>query len=308
MPRMLASALLSLLLLLSIALPGVLAEWSVSTISERYAPAVVRITALDEAGRTVGSGSGFFIDNRGSVATNYHVLEKASKAVVRTVKGEEGEVLEITHADPEVDLLIAETSFSNNLFVTLGDSDKVLVGENVLVMGNSPGWEGTLSLGTITHLRKASNLSLIQVSAPILPGCSGAPVFNTSGETIGVATAYLDTAHFVVPAKSLHSLKVHRSPVSELTETSVKIEASLVNNTVVELLVREETGGFSERTRATSKSGRHPPLTVYFKNGESVFCDRVWKEGGTVFLVAQGKRFAVGYDLDLIDVKKSFLQ
>jgi hypothetical protein len=307
MPRTLVSALLSVLLLLTVGLPGAHAEWSISGISERFAPAVVKITALDETGRAVASGSGFFLNQRGALATSYHVLEMASRVIVRTVKGSEGYVLEITHADPASDLIIAETSHRNTLPVTLGNSDKVLVGERILIMGNSPGWEGTLSSGIITHVRMAGNLTLIQVSAPILPGCSGAPVFNISGEVIGIATAYLDTAHFVLPANSLRSLKVHRSPVSALREASVKIEASLVNDTLVELVVKEETGHFTEKAGAISSSGSPPPLTVYFKSGKRVLCDLVWKEGGTVFLVVQGKRFAVGYDLDLIDVKRSLL-
>ncbi|MFO7461365.1 MAG: S1C family serine protease, partial [Desulfatiglandales bacterium] len=115
MSRIFASALLLSVLLLSVPLPDTLAEWSVSAISEQYAPSVVRITALDQAGRTVGSGSGFFLNTRGSVATNYHVLEKSSKALVENARGEEGEVMEITHADPSADLLIAETSFRNTL-------------------------------------------------------------------------------------------------------------------------------------------------------------------------------------------------
>ena len=294
MPRMLAPALLSLVLLLSAGLPEVLAQWSISRISERYGPAVVKITALDGAGRAVGSGSGFFVNNRGSVATNYHVLEKASKVIVRTVKGEEAEVLEITHADPGVDLVIARTGLRTTLPAALGDSDKVFVGENVLVMGNSPGWAGTLSSGAISHVRKAGNLILLQISAAILPGCSGGPVFNTSGEVVGIAMAFLGPAHFALPVNYLQSLKVHHSPPNALREESVKLEASLVNNTVVEVLVKADPGP-------------HRPMTVSFKSGKKVFCDRVWIHGETLFLVARGKRFAVGYDLDLIDLKRSLL-
>jgi hypothetical protein len=307
MPRMLASALLSLLLLVSVGLPGVHAQGSISEIYERSAPAVVKITALDEAGRTVGSGSGFFIDNRGSVATNYHVLEKASKVMVQNMKGEHGEVLEITHADPAVDLVIAQTCYRNTPALTLGDSDKVLVGEHVLVIGNAPGQERKLSSGAITHLRKAGHLTLIQVSAAILPGFSGGPVFNVSGEVVGIATAFLGPAHFALPASCLRSLNLHRSPVNALRGASVKLEASLVDNTLVEVRVKQDRGYSPEKTRAGAPPDHHRPLTVYFKSGKKVLCDLAWKEGGTLFLVVHGKRFAVGYDLDLIDMKRSLL-
>jgi len=307
MPKIFASALFSLVLLFSIGLPRVFAEWSISEITERYAPAVVKITALDKAGGTVGSGSGFFVNDRGDVATNYHVLENASRAIVRTGKGDEGEILEITHSDPGLDLLIARTCFRNTLPVTFGDSDKVLLGQTVLVMGNSPGWERTLSSGTLTHIRKAGNLILLQITARILPGGSGGPVFNTEGEVIGIAAAYIDFAYFAVPVNYFRALKAEPAPVGALRGPSVKFAASLVDRTVVDVLVRGNVGDTLSRSAPASSAGGHSPLTVYFKSGRKVLCDRVWKEGETLFLVFHGKGFAVGYDLNLIDAKRSLL-
>lgn len=302
MPGMLA--LLFSFLLFSVALLPFFAEGSASKISGRFASSVVKITALDEAGRMVGSGSGFFINNRGSVATNYHVLEKASEAMVQTVNRDVGVVLEITHADPEVDLVITKTSFQNTVPVSIGDSDKVFVGDRVLVMGHSPGQERFLSSGTITHVRRAGPLTLIQMSAPILPGFSGGPVFNASGEVVAIATAFLEGAHFALPVNYLRTLKAHHTAPGAAGKTSVKLEAAFVNNTLVEVLVKEEPGPLPEKT---GQEGRLP-LTIYFRNGKKLLCDRVWQEGETLFLVVHGKNFAVGYGLDRIDLKKSFPQ
>jgi S1-C subfamily serine protease len=307
MPRIFASALLSLVLLLSVGLPRVLAEWSISRISERYAPAVVKITTLDEAGRMVGLGSGFFVNSQGFVATNHHVLERASRALVQTVKGETGEILEIARDDPGVDLLIARTSLRHTLPVAMGDSDKILLGESILIMGNSPGWEGTLSSGMITRVRRAGDLSLIQISARILPGCSGGPVFNTSGEVIAVATAFLDFARFAMPVNYLKNLRPEPSPLKALKGPSVKFEASLVGRTLVEVLVKHNFDSPPPQTLSLFVSGQNRPLTVCFKSGKRLFCDRVWEEGRTLFLVVRGKSFAVGYDEDLIDMRKSLL-
>jgi len=307
MVKAFSSALLALMTLLSVGLPQGFAERSFTSISERYAPAVVKITTLDQAGRTVGSGSGFFVNSRGDVATNFHVLEKASKALIQTAGGGKGEVLGITHADPGVDLLIAGTAFRNTPAVLLGDSDTVVEGESVLVLGNSPGWEGTFSTGVVTTIRKAGDLTLLQLSARILPGGSGGPVFNTTGEVIGIATAFSDFAHFAMPANYLRTLKAERSSVEALRGSSVKLEASVVNSTLLEVLVRQNPGDpVSKSTSASPADGRRP-LTVYFKSGKKVLCDWVWKEGETVFLVVHGKDFAVGYDLNLIDAKRSLL-
>jgi hypothetical protein len=308
MRRIFASTLLASIFLLFVGLPGSLAEWSISRISERYAPAVVKITTMDDTGRIVGSGSGFFVNSSGDVATNYHVLEHASKAVVKTVKGDQGEILEIARADPGVDLLIAGTSFRNTLPVTLGDSDGVIVGESVLIMGNSPGWEGTLSSGTISRIRKADNLSLLQVTAPILPGGSGGPVFSITGRVIGIATAFLDVAQFAVPVNYLKTLKAESSPLEGLRGSAVKLEAFLVDNTLVDVLVTGSHDVPVSRGMPSSSGDGHRPLTICFKNGKKVLCDWVWKEGGTLFLVFQGKHFAVGYDLNLIDVKRSLFR
>jgi hypothetical protein len=48
------------------------------------------------------------------------------------------------------------------------------------------------------------------------------------------------------------------------------------------------------------------PGTVYFKNGREVLCDTAWKEGGTVFLVIHGKGYAISYQEEEIEMKKSF--
>jgi Trypsin-like peptidase domain len=307
MTRISASILLSLVLLLSGGVPRVLADWSISKISERYAPAVVKIVALDEKDREVSSGSGFFVNNRGFVATNHHVLERASGALVQTAKGKTGEVLEIVRDDPGVDLVIARTSLQDTLPVAMGDSDKILVGESVLLMGNSPGWEGTLSSGMITHIRRAGDLKLIQISAPILPGCSGGPVFSVSGEVIAVATAFLDSADFAIPVNYLKNLRPKPSPLSALKEPSVKFDASLVDKTLVDLLVEKNPDRPPARTLSLFVGGQNQSLTVYFKSGRKLLCDRVWKNGRTLFLVVHGRRFAVGYDEDLINMKKSLL-
>jgi hypothetical protein len=148
---------------------------------------------------------------------------------------------------------------------------------------------------------------LLQVTARILPGGSGGPVFNISGEVIGIATAFVDLAHFAMPVNYLKSLQAEPSPLNALGGSSVKLEASLVNNTLVDVLVRQNLDDPTSRRTSVSTAGGHRPLTVYFKSGKKVLCDWVWKEGETLFLVFHGKRFAVGYDVNLIDTKRSLL-
>jgi len=283
---------------------------SISHLAEKYSTSVVAVIALDQENRTIRTGSGFFVDREGVIATSHHVLEGSAKAIVRVGDKEEGEVLDILGDDPGCDLLTAKTSLQNTFPIPFGDPYKIAEGEEVLIIGHSPGWERILSAGYILGSRKAANLELLQISAPLLAGCSGAPVLNKKGEVLGVAAAFAELSrelNFAVPIQYLRTLKPARTNWRSLQDKSVQFQASMADATVTEILVtrdrkREgESGGSPLQTKSASRPG-----TVYFKNGKEVLCDAAWKEAGTVFLVIHGKGYAVGYKEAEIDMKKSF--
>ena len=238
------------------------------------------------------------MDRQGVIATSYHVLEGAAKAVIRTGDGREAEVLDILKDDPGCDLLMAKTSLGKTSPIPFGDSSRIVLGEEVLIIGYSSGWEGTLSAGRFLGSKKAANLELLQISAPLVAGCSGAPVLNRKGEVLGVATAFADVSkelNFAVPVQYLRTLKPARTNWRSLREKSVQFQASMSDDTVSEILVTRDQKPAGERS-----------VTVYFKNGREVLCDAAWKEGRTLFLVMHGKGYAVGYDENEIDMRKSF--
>jgi len=283
---------------------------SISYLAEKYKSSVVAVDALDQEKRTIRTGSGFFVDRQGVVATSHHVLEGAAGAKVRIGDTQEGEVLDILSDDPGCDLLMAKTSLRNTLPIPFGDSNKVTEGEEVLIIGHSPGWERILSAGHLLGSRRAANLELLQISAPLLVGCSGAPVLNKRGEALGVATAFADLSrelNFAVPIHYLKTLKPARTNWESLREKSVRFQASMADAAVTEILVTRDQKRDGEgpavplRTKSASRPG-----TVYFKSGREVLCDAVWKSGDTVFLVIQGKGYAVGYNEHEIDMKRSF--
>jgi hypothetical protein len=186
------------------------AEMTISEIASKYSASVVTIVALDKNDQPLSLGSGFFIDGNGGIATNYHVLVGASKAILKTSKGEKGEVLEISGSDPNLDLIMVTSSLQNTTPLPIGDSDTVVVGEDIVVIGNPAGLEGTVSKGIISGVRKAEGVKLIQITAPISPGSSGGPVFNLLGKVVGLATAYLYTGqnlNFATPINYLKDLK-----------------------------------------------------------------------------------------------------
>jgi len=285
---------------------------SISHLAEKYKLSVVAVIALDQENKTIRTGSGFFVDRQGVIATSHHVLEGSARAIIRAADRQEGEVLDILGDDPGCDLLTAKTSLQNTSPIPFGDSYRITEGDEVLIIGHSPGWERMFSAGHILGSVRAANLELLQVSAPLLPGCSGAPLLNRKGEVLGVATAFADLSrdlNFAVPIHYLRTLKPARTNWRALREKSVQFQASMADATVTEILVTRDqkpgvVGSVSPlRTRSTSRPG-----TVYFKNGREVLCDTAWKEGGTVFLVMHGKGYAVGYNEEEIYMKKSFDQ
>ena len=282
---------------------------STSSLAGQYKTSVVAVIAMDRENRPMQAGSGFFVDRQGVIATSHHVLEGAARAMVRLGDRQEGEVLDILSDDPGCDLLTAKTSLQNTFPIPFGDPYKIAEGEEVLIIGHSPGWERILSAGYILGSRKAANLELLQISAPLLAGCSGAPVLNKMGEVLGVAAAFAELSrelNFAVPIQYLKTLKPARTNWRSLQDKSVQFQASMADATVTEILVtRDQKPGEESRSpRRTLSTSR--PGTVYFKNGREVLCDAAWKEGGTVFLVIHGKGYAVGYKEEEIDMKRSF--
>ena len=202
------------------------AEMTTSEIAKKYSASVVTIVALDENDQPLSLGSGFFINESGDIATNHHVLEGSSKAIIKTTRGDKGNILEIIKDDPELDLLVAKTSFKKTTPLPLGDSNTITVGEDIVAIGNPAGLEGTVSKGIISGIRKVEDFKFIQITAPISPGSSGGPVFNLSGKVIGIATAYLDSGqnlNFAMPVNYLTSLKQSRTKLPSLPKAKSKM-------------------------------------------------------------------------------------
>ena len=172
-------------------------------IYQRVSPAVVNITSTTiqydfflRAFPVPGSGSGFLIDNRGNIVTNYHVVSGA-RSIEVTLSDRSRHPAKLIGRDRLTDLAVIQISDLPNLpFVKLGSSDRLQVGQKVLAIGNPFGFQGTLTTGIISALGRSIQdedgrvlEDLIQTDAAINPGNSGGPLLNSRGEVIGVNTA-----------------------------------------------------------------------------------------------------------------------
>ncbi len=160
-------------------------------------------------------GSGFIIDREGYIITNNHVVEKAQTIKVRLTDGNDYDAT-VIGKDPKTDIALIKINAKKNLPVaTLGDSDKLEVGDWVLAIGNPFGLEHTVTAGIVSAKQRVIGAGpyddFIQTDASINPGNSGGPLFNLKGEVVGLNTAIISGGQgigFAVPiniAKNLLS-------------------------------------------------------------------------------------------------------
>jgi putative serine protease PepD len=148
----------------------------------------------------VGSGSGSILDQEGNILTNYHVIEGAQKLSV-SLGGKKDYPATVVGGDPDTDLAIirlTEKPTGALTVIPLGDSEKLVVGQKVLAIGNPFGLDRTLTTGVISGLQRpirARNDRLIegaiQTDASINPGNSGGPLLDSRGRMIGINSQIL---------------------------------------------------------------------------------------------------------------------
>ena len=140
-------------------------------------------------------GSGFIIDSDGSILTNNHVVENASKIVVKLSGDEQDYEAKVIGRDPKTDIAVIKINAKVNLAAaSLGDSDRLEVGEWVMAIGNPFGLDGTVTSGIVSakgrhNITQGPYDNFIQTDASINPGNSGGPLINLRGEVIGINTA-----------------------------------------------------------------------------------------------------------------------
>jgi serine protease Do len=136
-------------------------------------------------------GSGFIIDKDGSILTNNHVVDNATKIVVKLADEREFEA-KVVGKDAKTDVAVIKINTRESLPVApLGDSDKLDVGEWVMAIGNPFGLDNTVTSGIVSakgrHLPGGGPYdSFIQTDASINPGNSGGPLINLRGEVVGI--------------------------------------------------------------------------------------------------------------------------
>jgi serine protease Do len=141
-----------------------------------------------------GLGSGFIIDNQGTILTNAHVVKDADTITV-TLADRRQITAEVIGSDDRTDVAVLKIDADNLQAVRLGDSDQMEVGHWVLAIGSPFGLDYTATQGIVSatgrSLPNEAYVPFIQTDAAVNPGNSGGPLFNAQGEVIGVNSQIL---------------------------------------------------------------------------------------------------------------------
>ena len=140
-----------------------------------------------------GLGSGVIVSPAGYILTNNHVIEEADQIEVILNDGRKS-AAQVIGTDPETDLAILKVDLKNLPVITLGDSDALAIGDQVLAIGNPFGVGQTVTSGIVSALGRTqlginTFENFIQTDAAINPGNSGGALVDTNGHLMGINTA-----------------------------------------------------------------------------------------------------------------------
>jgi serine protease Do len=180
--------------------------------------AVVTIHALDGGGQTIASGTGFYVGPEGLVVTAAHVLEDAAGCSIELQDGQTRRC-SVMASDTAKDVLMLSTPGTAPAMLKWGSSDDAKDGDDITVVSNPLGeLPGTLSKGIISASRVVGGTKLLQISAAISHGSSGAPVLNAQNQVIGVVRSTIErgqSLNFATATDAVRNMQMDPGAVAE---------------------------------------------------------------------------------------------
>jgi tetratricopeptide (TPR) repeat protein len=180
-------------------------------------PSVVTIQTFDSGNDAHGLGTGFFVGHQGHLVTNFHVMENAYSAKVRTAGGHTYPITGVVGEDRAGDLILLAVDLpaDESRGLELAEAPPAIA-DRVVVVGSPLGLEQTVSEGIVSAVREVPGVGpVFQLSAPISQGSSGSPVMDHRGRVIGVISFQAQAGqnlNFAVSAAKILSLESGREP------------------------------------------------------------------------------------------------
>jgi putative serine protease PepD len=191
------------------------ADGSVEAVANQVLPSVVKIDVATSQGE--GSGSGIILSSDGQILTNNHVVEGAAEGGRITVSFSDGSHADATvlGTDPLTDTAVIQAEDVSGLTpATMGRSDNVDVGEEVVAIGSPFGLDATVTSGIVSALNRPVNVGTdsagnatvypaIQTDAAINPGNSGGPLVDMEGHVVGINSSIRSSGSSYTQAGSI---------------------------------------------------------------------------------------------------------
>jgi len=250
-------------------IPGAMASLecteSIPELFKRVSPSVVLVTALAidplKISRRVSTavGSGFIISDDGLVLTNSHLVFGRQVIAVTLDDGHRTQA-KLLGVDPIFDLAVLRIPVppEGHPKATLGDSDAIRIGEEVMAIGNPFGLEQTLTRGVVSGVNRILPespmnlmLPLIQTDTPINPGNSGGPLLNRCGEVIGINTSIMAEAQnisFAIPINVAKNIVPELADRGRVIRPWFGISGKLIKKEVMGIINMPMANGFLVET------------------------------------------------------------
>ena len=263
-----------------------------------------------------GAGSGFVIDSKGYILTNFHVVQGAQS--VEVVLGDQSRyTAKFVGADQrnDVALLKVEPKGKPLVALPLGDSAALQVGQKVLAIGNPFGFQSTLTTGVVSALGRTVQTSqttfidqAIQTDAAINRGNSGGPLINSHGEVIGINSAIYTPSGttagigFAIPINTAKRIAHDLITDGRVHQAFLGVETIPINESFAEALGLPAQEGLLVQT--TTRGG--PAAEAGIRGGDRVAQAgmRRFYVGGDVITAIDGQKIASRVDVDLMLNKK----
>ena len=234
--------------------------------------------------KSTALGSGFVINENGTVITNNHVIQNAEGIFVKFTDGKEYEA-EIVGTDPVSDIAVLKIQ-SDKKFpaVKFANSEQAKVGDWVLAIGNPFGLGGTVTHGIISAINRDINMgrydNFIQTDASINQGNSGGPLFNMNGEVLGINTAIFSNSGgsvgigFAIPSNFAQTVIKQLIEFGETKRGWLGVRIQVVSKEIADSLGLEEAIGALvtdvNKKSPADKAGLKPGDVIIEFNGTKV--------------------------------------
>jgi S1-C subfamily serine protease len=258
-----------------------------------------------------GAGSGFVIDPRGYILTNFHVVQGA-QAIAVTLGDRSHYDAKFIGADERNDIALVKIDPKDRKLpaLTMGDSDSLQVGQRVLAIGNPFGFQSTLTTGVVSALGRTVQTGqntvidgAIQTDAAINQGNSGGPLLNSHGQVIGINSAIYTPSGttagigFAIPISTARQIAQDLITDGRVRRASMGVEARVLTPPVADALkLPVQEGLLIERV---TPGGPADKAGLHGGNHEAILGMRRVMLGGDVLTAIDGRAITGQMDLNL---------